>query len=187
MSCFHENNASISSIACVANNVEDSQHLLEQDMEINGASCNDSSSTIFCLMAMDSKVSPTLNQNVSHDDSDDDEINRDALLSEMSKVVSHALRKNEHACFYFTKIIEILNESKKIIEEYEDIIEEKGRIEREDADEKYSLTIALDEEQDLRISLEEKLEGLEEAQNLIVSKLIKEHEHTIAKYKVLKK
>ena len=189
MSCCHKNNASMSSIACVANYVEDSQHLLEQDMDINGASCNDqSSSTIFCLMAKDSKVSPTLNHNVSHDDSDDDdEVNRDALLSEMSKVVSHSLRKNEHACFNFTKIIEILNESKKIIEEYEDIVEEKGRIEREDANEKADLTIALDEEHELRVSLEERLESLEETNDLIVSKLIKEHEHIIAKYKVLKK
>ena len=38
MSCFHENNASISSSTCVANNVEESQHLLEQDMDLIGAS-----------------------------------------------------------------------------------------------------------------------------------------------------
>jgi len=188
MSCFHENNASISSIACVANHVEVSQHLLEQDMDINGASSNDSSSTIFCLMAKDSKVSSTSNHNISHDDSDDDEQdNRDALLNMMSNSVLHALRKNENAHNYFTKIIDILNERKNMIKEYEDTIEEKGNIEREDAHEKADLTIALDEEHELRVSLEERLESLEETNDLIVSKLLKEHEHTIAKYRVLKK
>jgi hypothetical protein len=68
-----------------------------------------------------------------------------------------------------------------------ELLEKKGDIERDDANEKASLTLALDEEHDLRVSLEEKLEGLEEAQNKIVSQLIKERDHASAKYKVLKK
>ena len=40
MSCCHENNASISSSICMINNVEESQHLLEQDMGLNDASSN---------------------------------------------------------------------------------------------------------------------------------------------------
>lgn len=68
-----------------------------------------------------------------------------------------------------------------------ELLEQKGDIEREDANEKANLTIALGEEQNLRISLEEKLEGLEEAQNKIVSQIIKERDLAHAKYKILKK
>lgn len=68
-----------------------------------------------------------------------------------------------------------------------ELLEQKGKIEREDANEKANLTIALSEEQDLRISLEEKLVGLEEAQNKIVSQIIKERDLAHAKYKALKK
>ena len=35
-----------------------------------------------------------------------------------------------------------------------------------------------------RASLEEKLESIEESQNEIIAKLIKEHDHAHAKYKV---
>lgn len=68
-----------------------------------------------------------------------------------------------------------------------ELIEQKGEIERDDANEKASLTIALDEEHDIHVSLEEKLEGLEEAQNKIVSQIIKERDHASAKYKLVKK
>ena len=76
MSCCHENNTSISSSTCVANNVEDFQLLLEQDMDLNGASSNSSSSlsiTHVCLMAKASEVSSTLNPDVSHNDDNDEE------------------------------------------------------------------------------------------------------------------
>ena len=39
----------------------------------------------------------------------------------------------------------------------------------------------------LRVSLEEKLESIEESHNEIICKLIKEHDHAIAKYKLAKK
>jgi hypothetical protein len=68
-----------------------------------------------------------------------------------------------------------------------ELLEQKGDIEREDANEKANLTIALDKEEDLRISLEEKLKGLEEAHNKIVSQIIKERDLAHAKYKALKK
>ena len=71
--------------------------------------------------------------------------------------------------------------------EAHELLEQKGDIEREDAHEMASLTIALEKEQDLRVSLEEKLEGLEESQNKIISQIIKERDHANAKYKVLKK
>ena len=67
-----------------------------------------------------------------------------------------------------------------------DYLEEKGRIEREDSIEIASLNNALEEEQELRVSLEEKLETIEESHDEVVSKLIKECDHALAK-KMLKK
>ena len=53
--------------------------------------------------------------------------------------------------------------------------------------EKASLEDALEKEQETRPSLEEKLESIEESHNEIIAKLIKEHDHAIAKYKFTKK
>ena len=74
MSCCHDKNAYMSSNCC-ANNVEETQHPMEQDVVLNGASTDPTSSSIvFCLLAKASKISPTLNPNISCDDgkSDDD-------------------------------------------------------------------------------------------------------------------
>ena len=68
MSCCHDKNASFSS-SCCANNVEETQHSMDQDVVLNGASRDPTSSSIaFCLMAKASKVSPTLYPNMSLDD-----------------------------------------------------------------------------------------------------------------------
>ena len=53
--------------------------------------------------------------------------------------------------------------------------------------EKASLEDALDEERETHDSLEEKLESIEESQNDIITKIIKERDHAHAKYKVTKK
>jgi DNA repair exonuclease SbcCD ATPase subunit len=66
-------------------------------------------------------------------------------------------------------------------------LEEKGRIEREDAIEIASLNNALEEEQETRVSLEETLETIEESHNELNSQLIKERDRAIAKYKKLKR
>src|SRR3954470_4135577 len=50
-----------------------------------------------------------------------------------------------------------------------------------------ALNNALEEEQENRMSLELKLEGLDEASDIIVNRLIKERDHAIAKYKRAKK
>ena len=71
ISCCHDKNACISS-SCCANNVEETQHSMEQDVVFNGATRDPTLSSIaFCLMAKASKVSPTLNPNISCDDIDD--------------------------------------------------------------------------------------------------------------------
>src|SRR3954462_11564188 len=50
-----------------------------------------------------------------------------------------------------------------------------------------ALNNVLEEEQETRMSLELKLEGLDETNDIIVNKLIKERDHAIAKYKRAKK
>ena len=47
-------------------------------MDLSGASSNDSSSsTTFCLMAKNAKVSTSLNPNISYDDSSDDDVDKE--------------------------------------------------------------------------------------------------------------
>jgi hypothetical protein len=193
LSCCHENNTSISSISCVANNVEESQHLLEQDVDLNGASSNSSpslSTTHFCLMAMDSKVSPPLEPSTSCDDVDEDSHGEHMDVESITKkgeMVFDALPKGSKAIPPLSEIIVYAIKSREIIEDLETQFDEKCKIEREDAMEKASLENALKEEQELRVSLEEKLESLDETNDLIIAKIIKERDHALAKYKVLKK
>src|SRR5664279_6619622 len=73
------------------------------------------------------------------------------------------------------------------IKALETSLEEKGRIEREDAEEKASLTITLEEEQEHRVSLEEELESIEESHNEITSNLTKERDHALVVAKDLKR
>src|SRR4051812_33200353 len=68
----------------------------------------------------------------------------------------------------------------------EALLEEKGRIEREDAMEIASLKNALEEEE-ARVSLEERLESMEETHEEIVTKLVKERDNAVTKAKKLKK
>jgi septal ring factor EnvC (AmiA/AmiB activator) len=54
-------------------------------------------------------------------------------------------------------------------------------LEREYANDIHDLRNALEEEQELRVSLEEKLESIEESCNKIISKLTKERDLALAK------
>jgi septal ring factor EnvC (AmiA/AmiB activator) len=65
--------------------------------------------------------------------------------------------------------------------ESQKIIEEKCRIKREYANDIGSLENSLEEEQELRVSLDEKLESIEESHNEIISKLTKERDLALAK------
>src|SRR4051812_48338400 len=69
----------------------------------------------------------------------------------------------------------------------EALLEEKGRIEREDAMEIASLKNALEEEEEARVSLEGRLESMEESHEEIVTKLVKERDNAVTKAKKLKK
>ena len=60
-------------------------------------------------MAKDSKVSPTLNPNISHDDNDEENDN-DASFHKKGLMVLHALSKNENARANIFEIMNTLNE-----------------------------------------------------------------------------
>jgi hypothetical protein len=72
-------------------------------------------------------------------------------------------------------------ESTKVIDKKEDKIDKMFALEREYANDIHNLKYALEEEQDLRVSLEEKLESIEESINEIISKLTKEHDLALSK------
>ena len=84
------------------------------------------------------------------------------------------------------EIMGALVRRRETIEILEASLEEKGKIERDDAMEKDSLEDALEEERETRASLEEKLENFEESHNDIIAKIIKERDCAHAKYKVFK-
>ena len=67
------------------------------------------------------------------------------------------------------------------------LLEKKEEYEREYVDEISTLNVALEEEHDLRVSLEENLDSIEESQNETMSKLIEDPDHAIDKYKLAKK
>ena len=170
MSCCHDKNASISSNCC-ANNVEETEHSMEQDVVFNGASRDPTSSSIaFCLMAKASKVSPTLYPNMSldddvdaNDDEDNDEENDNvASLKTKGEMIFKALHKNKIARSNFMEIMSIAIEGKKYIDELESRLEEhevtidkmEGH-ERDYANEIADLSQALELEQTTKESLEE--------------------------------
>ena len=88
----------------MANNVEESQHLLEQDMDLIGDSSNSSSSlsiTHVCLMAKASGVSSSLNPDASHNDDNDEENDNFASTHEKGIIVLQDLSKNKIASSKF--------------------------------------------------------------------------------------
>ena len=146
---------------------------MEQDVVLDGASRDPKSSSIaFCLMAKASKVSPTLNPNISCDDIDDgksdddvdyDEENDDvASLKIKGEIIFKALLKNKIDRSNFMEIMSIATEGKKYIDELESRLEEhevtidkmEGH-ERDYANEIADLSQALELEQTTKESLEE--------------------------------
>ena len=81
------------------------------------------------------------------DDNNDDEENDDALLHNKGLMVLKALSKNKNACDNLYEIMSTLVERGDTIKALETSLEEKGKIERDDAMEKASLEDALEEEQ----------------------------------------
>ncbi|KAE8775303.1 hypothetical protein D1007_52245 [Hordeum vulgare] len=113
-------------------------------------------------MAKASKVSPTLNPNISHDDDVDDNGDEDndeesdniASLKIKGEMIFKSLHKNKLACSNFLEIMSIATEGKKYIEELEAHIEEHEATietteghERDYANEIVELSQALQNEQ----------------------------------------
>ena len=78
-------------------------------------------------------------------------------ITKKGEMVFGALPKGSKAITPLCEIIAYVIKSREIIEDLETQFDEKCKIEREDAMEKASLENALEEEQELRVSLEEKL------------------------------
>ncbi|KAE8817811.1 hypothetical protein D1007_04429 [Hordeum vulgare] len=113
-------------------------------------------------MAKASKVSPTLNPNVSHDDDVDDneDDNNDegsdiiASLKIKAEIIFKSLYKNKLSCSNFLEIMSVVTEGKKYIEEleahlkkHEATIETMESHERDYANEIAELSQALENEQ----------------------------------------
>ena len=130
-----------------SSDLEKSQHLLEQDMDLNGASSNSSSSlptTHFCLMAKGSEVAPTSNPNCDDVDEDSHEEQFDfESLTKMGEMVLRALPKGSKAIPPLCEINAYVIKSREIIEDLETQFDDKCKIEREDAMEKASLRMPL--------------------------------------------
>ena len=99
-------------------------------------------------------------------DDDDESFHKKGLM------ILKALPKNKNAHAIHFEIMETPIERGLIIKALEASLEEKGKIERDDAIEKASLEDALEEEQETRASLEEKLESIEESHNEIITKIV---------------
>ncbi|KAE8802150.1 hypothetical protein D1007_22012 [Hordeum vulgare] len=121
-------------------------------------------------MAKASKVSPTLNPNISHDDdvddngdeNNDEESDNIASLKIKGEMIFKSIYKNKLACSNFLEIMSIATEGKKYIEELEAHLEEHEATietmeghEREYANEIAELSQALENEQTTKESLEE--------------------------------
>ncbi|KAE8789252.1 hypothetical protein D1007_36580 [Hordeum vulgare] len=131
-------------------------------------------------MAKASKVSPTLNPNISHDDDvDDNEYdNNDEESDNISsfkingEMILKALHKNKLARSNFMEIMSTTIEGKKYIEEHEATIEKMEGHERDYANEIADLSQALENQQTTK-------ESIEETFSLQLSRLKESHDRAL--------
>src|SRR3954462_9873233 len=146
LSCCHDKNASISSSACVANHIEENEDSMGQvkvlKRDTSAISSSPSYGSHMCLMAKGTKVT-SLDPIISHDDDDEVENDNDdyrskydiTSIKKMGEVVYSALYKNKIASSNLLEILNYAIEGNDLIEEQEDIIDEKFALEREYANE----------------------------------------------------
>jgi hypothetical protein len=96
-------------------------------------------------------------------------------------VVFDALHNHKNVLPNFFEIMSCAIESTKLIEMKEAQINKMFSLKHEYANDIHDLKCALEDEQELQVSLEEKLESIEESCNEIISKLTKEHDLALAK------
>ncbi|KAE8811143.1 hypothetical protein D1007_12052 [Hordeum vulgare] len=143
---------------------------MEQDVDGSRDPTSSSIGSHFCLMSKASKVSPTLNPNISHDDDVDDNEDEDndedndniASLKIKGEMIFKALHRNKIARSNFMEIKSIAVEGRKYIEELEAHLEEHEATidtmeghERDYANVTAELSQALENEQTTKESLEE--------------------------------
>jgi hypothetical protein len=123
------------------------------------------------------------NHNDVEDNGEDEDNEEDYIdyLKKKGKVVFDALHNNKNVLPKFFEIMSCAIESTKLIEMKEDKIDKMFSLEHEYANDIHDLKHALEEEQELWVSLEEKLESIEESCNEIIAKLTKEHDLALAK------
>jgi hypothetical protein len=133
-----------------------------------------------CFMAKTSEVSPSSKSILK---------SKNAMMDDLK-----SLKVKEEVVALDVFISNLQGEAKKHFESLmgqlgkaQDLIELKERFERENVDEIGSLSQALEEEQDLRVTLEESISSLEVSHNVNVSKLTKERDHALAMSNMLKK
>ena len=135
LSCCHDKNACVHSNSCMNNNVEETQFFMELDVNLSSSKINcPPSSTMLCLMAKSSTSDDNDNDNNDEEDDVDDD---DESFHKKGLMILNALPKNKNAHAILFEIMETLIERGLTIKALEASLVEKGRIEREDANEKH--------------------------------------------------
>ena len=152
LSCSKDKNACVPSNYCMNINVEETQLIVEQDLNLSSSKINyPSSSTYHCLMAKSSSSNDN-NNDVNDDDNNNDEEDDvekvNAMLQNKGLMILKALPSNNSAQANLFEIISTLIERGETIAALKASLEEKGKIEKDDAMEKASLEDALEEEQE---------------------------------------
>jgi hypothetical protein len=122
-------------------------------------------------MARSSNHHSDAEDNGEDEDNEEDYID---YLNKKGKVVFYALHNNKNVLPNLFEIMSYAIESTKLIEMKENEIDKMLSLEREYVNDIQHLKDALEEEKELRVSLEEKLELIEESHNKIIFKLTKE-------------
>ena len=86
----------------------------------------------------------------------------------------------------FETLVNQLDHAREMLDEKEEVIDMLGKNEREVADEIASLSQSLEDEHNMRITLEESVAKLVDDHNAFITQLVKERDHAIASLNVLK-
>src|SRR4051812_29604887 len=140
---------------------------------------NSPTKNVTCLMARGTEVSSSSHSTPLDNDELADEMSLD-VKKELISFDEFMTNLKGDAKLHFENILDQLSHT-------QELLDVRCKLGHEHKIELEALNNALEEEQEIRMSLELKLEGLDEANDIIVNKLIKERDHAIAKYKKAKK
>ena len=126
-------------------------------------------------MAKDSKVSSTLNPYISHDDSSDDDVDKEDDY-ESKKLVLWLASLEGETKENVNALLEQLDEANSLVDEKEEIIMILETHNGGHSSNEKELEDVFEKERSLRASLEEKLSSLEETYTICISKLRRDNE-----------